>query len=72
MIDAILIAMIVVFFLAAAMLVRALGRVTADTADLADDDAGDDNAGDDVRGMRRPRRPSTGGRHERANDPGAR
>jgi len=42
MADIILIATIVAFFLAAALLVRALGRVIADSGDITDRDAADD------------------------------
>jgi len=43
MVDISVIATIVAFFLAAALLVRALGRVIADSGDITDrDDAGDE------------------------------
>ena len=42
MVDISVIATIVAFFLAAALLVRALGRVIADSGDITDRDAADD------------------------------
>jgi len=41
MADVVLVAVILAFFLAAGLLVRALGRVTADGEELAEPDEGD-------------------------------
>jgi hypothetical protein len=49
MADVVLVAVILAFFLAAGLLVRALGRVTEDTAEMAEPDEADAGPGTDAR-----------------------
>jgi hypothetical protein len=49
MADVVLVAVILAFFVAAGLLVRALGRVADDTADMAEPDEDDARAGTDER-----------------------